>query len=54
MPPKRANSASTVAAPARKRSRRVKSSQSPAGVIQQTQRGLGRGLTSGSSGADGL
>ena len=37
MPPKRAKSASTVAAPARKRSRRVKSSQGSAGVIQQTQ-----------------
>ena len=37
MPPKRANSASTVAAPARKRSRRVKSSQGSAGVVQQTQ-----------------
>ena len=37
MPPKRANSASTVAAPARKLSRRVKSSQGSAGVVQQTQ-----------------
>ncbi|CAH3042242.1 unnamed protein product, partial [Porites lobata] len=37
MPPKRANSASTVAAPARKRSRRVKSSQGSAGFVQQTQ-----------------
>ena len=37
MPPKRATSASTVAAPARKRSRRVKSRQGSAGVIQQTQ-----------------
>ena len=37
MPPKRENSASTVAAPARKHSRRVKSSQGAAGVIQQTQ-----------------
>ena len=35
MPPKRANSASTVAAPPRKRSRRVKSSQGSAGVVQQ-------------------
>ena len=34
---KRANSASTVAASARKHSRRVKSSQSSAGVVQQTQ-----------------
>ena len=37
MPPKRANSASTVAAPARKLSRWVKSSQGSAGVVQQTQ-----------------
>ena len=37
MPSKRANYVSTVAAPARKRSRRVKSSQGSAGVIQQTQ-----------------